>query len=143
MKRVLVGMDGSESALRALRELVDGWLSCIKPNELEVHLVNVQTPLARDVNLMLGEEQVAGYYRREHDKALEEARSLLDRAGIRFEESCRVGDPAAQLADYARQQNVSLIVLGTRGLGDLRGLLLGSVTHKLMHLTNIPVLLVK
>jgi nucleotide-binding universal stress UspA family protein len=40
------------------------------------------------------------------------------------------GDPAHRIVEVARRENVGLIVMGRRGLGDLQGLLLGSVTHK-------------
>jgi nucleotide-binding universal stress UspA family protein len=40
------------------------------------------------------------------------------------------GDPAHRIVDVAKREGVDLIVMGRRGLGDLKGLLLGSVTHK-------------
>jgi nucleotide-binding universal stress UspA family protein len=40
------------------------------------------------------------------------------------------GDPAHRIVEIAKRENVDLIVMGRRGLGDLKGLLLGSVTHK-------------
>ncbi len=45
-----------------------------------------------------------------------------------------VGDPAAAIIDFAKKKNVDLIVIGSRGLSDLRGLLQGSVSHKVAHL---------
>ncbi len=40
------------------------------------------------------------------------------------------GDPAARIIDYAKSKNIDMIVMGTRGLSDLSGLLTGSVSHK-------------
>ena len=40
------------------------------------------------------------------------------------------GDPAHRIVETAGRENVELIVMGRRGLGDLKGLLLGSVSHK-------------
>ena len=37
------------------------------------------------------------------------------------------GDPARQIAEVAKKRNVDMIVMGSRGLGDVQGLLLGSV----------------
>ncbi|MEM7022768.1 MAG: universal stress protein, partial [Pseudomonadota bacterium] len=59
------------------------------------------------------------------------ARSQAENAGAakvatRVEE----GDPAHRIVEVASQEGVDLIVMGRRGLGDLKGLLLGSVTHK-------------
>lgn len=43
------------------------------------------------------------------------------------------GDPAHRIVEQAQSRNVDMIVLGSRGLGDLQGLLLGSVSHKVAH----------
>ena len=51
-----------------------------------------------------------------------------------------VGDPARTIATIARDRNVDLIAMGRRGLGDLEGLLLGSVSHKVAHLADRPCL---
>jgi nucleotide-binding universal stress UspA family protein len=40
------------------------------------------------------------------------------------------GDPSGKIAEVAKDRNVDMIVMGSRGLGDLQGLLLGSVSHK-------------
>ena len=54
-----------------------------------------------------------------------------------------VGDPAETIAKVAREQACDLIVMGTRGLGTVTGVLLGSVATKVIHLSDRPVLLVK
>jgi nucleotide-binding universal stress UspA family protein len=43
----------------------------------------------------------------------------------------------------AHEEEVAQIIMGTRGLGEMRGLLLGSVTTQLLHLADVPVTLVK
>ena len=53
-----------------------------------------------------------------------------------------VGDPASVIVNMARTRNADLIVLGRRGLGTLTGLLLGSVSHKVIQLANRPCLTV-
>ncbi|MFQ5953933.1 MAG: universal stress protein [Kiloniellales bacterium] len=44
------------------------------------------------------------------------------------------GDPAKRILEYAEDQKANLIVMGSRGVSDLRGLLMGSVSHKVSHL---------
>jgi nucleotide-binding universal stress UspA family protein len=58
------------------------------------------------------------------------------RSGIR-------GQVAHTIVDAAKDAGADLIVMGSRGLGDLSGLLLGSVTHRVLHLAQVPVLVVK
>jgi nucleotide-binding universal stress UspA family protein len=53
-----------------------------------------------------------------------------------------VGDPASVIVDITRARSADLIVLGRRGLGTLTGLLLGSVAHKVIQLTDTPCLAV-
>ena len=54
-----------------------------------------------------------------------------------------VGPVAETIVDYARKNGCEKIVMGTRGLGALGSVLLGSVTSRLMSLTELPVTLVK
>jgi nucleotide-binding universal stress UspA family protein len=53
-----------------------------------------------------------------------------------------VGEAAHVVAEAAREEGADVIVVGTRGRGPLAGLLLGSVTQRLLHLAPCPVLAV-
>jgi nucleotide-binding universal stress UspA family protein len=54
-----------------------------------------------------------------------------------------VGDPGDRIVAYAKDHGVDLIAMGGRGLGDVAGLLLGSVSHKVVHLAECPCVTVK
>ncbi|MEX2648589.1 MAG: universal stress protein [Alphaproteobacteria bacterium] len=53
------------------------------------------------------------------------------------------GDPAQRILEYADKENVDLIVMGSRGLSDVEGLLVGSTSHKVGHLSRCTVISVK
>jgi nucleotide-binding universal stress UspA family protein len=53
------------------------------------------------------------------------------------------GHTANEIVDSARTQGSDLIIMGSRGLSDIAGLFIGSVTHKVMQLTHVPVLVVR
>ena len=53
------------------------------------------------------------------------------------------GDPAKEILNIANEEHADIIVMGRRGLGDLAGLLLGSVSHKVAHLAECACLTVK
>jgi nucleotide-binding universal stress UspA family protein len=82
---------------------------------------------------------------REIQAELEKRVEELSSEGIRASLEIR-GDvgarPAHEVADIARQKNADLIVVGTRGLSVIAGLLLGSETQRLLHLAPCPVLAV-
>jgi nucleotide-binding universal stress UspA family protein len=142
MLNVLVPIDGSENALRAMRHVISPTSICREPGQ--IHLLNVQPPVASGVvRLFLSREDLGGYYQEEAEKALASARQELEKAGVSFQAEVRVGDAAETAVRYAREQRCSLIAMGTRGMGSVANLLLGSVATKVIGLSEIPVLLVK
>jgi nucleotide-binding universal stress UspA family protein len=53
------------------------------------------------------------------------------------------GSAAREIVDTARSEGADLIVMGSRGLSDIAGLFVGSVTHQVLHLAHVPVLVVR
>jgi nucleotide-binding universal stress UspA family protein len=77
-------------------------------------------------------------------RLLERARVRAGDKGARTVSSLlEAGDPARTILRVAADQGVSMIVLGSRGLGDAQGLLLGSVSHKVAHLAPCTCVTVK
>jgi nucleotide-binding universal stress UspA family protein len=139
MIRMLVPVDGSENSQRAVKWLVKRSPMYAEP--LHVHLLNVQ-PAFRGV--MRGLHGAAQQLHKKHGmQALSAARKLLEEAGIEYDCHIAVGDAAHIIYHYAKDNKVRHIVMGTRGLGAIAGLLMGSVTLKVIHLADRPVLLVK
>ena len=139
--RILVPIDGSETALRAVRFVIDK----LAPgrDRLQIHLINVQPPLPSAVTDFVESQVVRDYHKEEGAKALAGARQLLEKAGLQFDEKVALGEPAETIADYAVQMNCDEIVVSARGLGRVAGLLLGSTTTKLLNISQLPVTLVK
>lgn len=77
------------------------------------------------------------------EKAMRPALTLLERAGVPFKSYSRTGAPADVILKFARERHCGAIVMGTRGMGALAGLVLGSVAMKVIQLAPIPVTLVK
>lgn len=141
MLRFLIAVDGSETSGRMIDHLLkkNAWYK----EPIEVHLLNVQHPLHGDVTTFVDKGQIQQYHHDEGIKALAEARAKLDAAGVRYVFHIGVGEPAQVIAHYARDKQCDQIVMGSRGLGSITSLVLGSVTTKVMHLTDLPVLIVK
>lgn len=140
--RILVPLDGSRWADEAIDCLVN---SASDMHALEVHILNVQ-PLtlrrefARDTGAVLIEQRGRLAPARE---ILERARTLLDASGIACTTATWFGDPAQAITRYARQHDIDAIVMGTRGMSALGGLLRGSVATKVVNLADVPVTLIK
>ncbi|GIX27186.1 universal stress protein [Pelomicrobium sp. G1] len=142
MAKLLVPVDGSENSLRAVDFVIKkaGWYR----EPVEIHLINVQPPIVSgNVTMFISQDQLNDYYQEEGLKALEPARAKLDGAQVPYKHHILVGDPAEMIARFARERGCDQILMGTRGLGAIGSLLLGSVATKVIHLADVPVLLVK
>jgi nucleotide-binding universal stress UspA family protein len=142
MPKILVAVDGSENSGRVVDFLVkkSGWYS----EPVEVQLLNVQMPIAGvNVKMFISQESLKEYYREEGTAALKQARDKLDAAGVAYAHHIGVGDPAEVIVEYAKAKHCDQILMGSRGLGSVSGLVLGSVATKVLHLTGIPVTLVR
>ncbi len=141
MLKILLPVDGSNNSSQAITNfirLLDWYKE--KP---ELHLLNVQYPLDGNVSLFINQADIKQYHQEEGLKNLQSSRDLLDKAGVVYQYHITVGDPAEMIVRFAVEKHYDQIVMGPRGKGNIQGLLLGSVTNKVMQLSNIPVLLVK
>lgn len=140
--KMLLPVDGSENSLRAVQHVIAMKEQYRDP--IEVHLLNVQLPVASGaVKMFISQQQLNDFYRDEGVAALKDARALLDQAGVSYQHHIGVGDLAGTITSYAKDKQCRQIVIGTRGRGSFAGALLGSVATKVVHLADIPVLLIK
>lgn len=142
MRRLLIAIDGSDNALRAVRQAAALSSELREPPHLL--LVNVQPVVVSGaVRTFVNADQIDAWCRSEGEKALAGARDLLAAAGLAHEHHIVVGEPAETLSRMAREHGCDLIVIGTRGMNAFANLLMGSVTTKVLHLSEAPVLLVR
>ncbi|OWW19793.1 universal stress protein [Noviherbaspirillum denitrificans] len=141
MLKILLAVDGSDSALHAAAYVAKR--ASAAKGEYEVHLVNVQYPLHGSVASFVDSSQIKQYHHEEGMKILNAARAQLDAAGTSSEAHLFVGEPAEVITRFAKEQGCDEIVIGTRGLSGISSLLVGSVATKIIHLSEVPVLLVK
>jgi len=138
--KVLIPIDGSPASLRALDFAIE--MAGQNPDASLV-LLNVQNISAMDLaGAAMGNDwQEAGA--QTSAKALKEAVGKAQAAGIVFKSLVRTGQTAEAIAQAARDEGIEQIVMGTRGLGSIQGLLLGSVAMKVIHLAEVPITLIK
>ncbi len=140
--KLLVPVDGSESAVRALRYAISTRDLYREPIEIDV--LNVQRRVASgNVRRFIPQEQLNEFYQEEGEAALKTAREVLEASGVPFKAHVGVGEEPECIARYAADHASNLIVMGTRGMNTLANMLLGSVSARVIHLSPVPVLLVK
>jgi nucleotide-binding universal stress UspA family protein len=141
--RILVPVDGSLPANRAVAHAIalvhdrDGG---------GIILLNVQGPETlevSDISAVMSVEPDRRSVARQSRKALHKAVGLCRKAQVQFETRVEMGPVAETIAKLARDLRADQIVMGSRGLGALRRLILGSVATKLVPLVRVPVTLVK
>ncbi len=143
LQRVLLAVDGSEGALKAVQHLI-GLRQDLRDREsLDVHLLSVQRPLSGDVNRFLSGQTLDDYHRERSEEALAPARAALDAAGLAHHDHSRVGEPGPTIAEVCREQACDMIVMGARGVGAASAALLGSVAQSAIEHATVPVLVVK
>ncbi len=69
--------------------------------------------------------------------------SFFSDDGLNVEKFIEKGDPATVIIQYAERDSYDHIIMGSRGVSELRGASIGSVSHKVIHLANCRVTLVK
>ncbi len=134
-KIVVLGLDGSQDSMRAIPHAVeqagDGGKIVV------IHVRELLVGRAGGMPLVVNEDEIEAGVRRQVDD--------LKSTGIAAELkviSAVAGGPAHVIADVAREANADVIVVGTRGHRQISSLIIGSVTHKLLHMTPCPVLAV-
>ncbi len=135
MRRLLVPFDGSENAKRALQHAID----MAKSSPLiELHIVRAfEPPTMRDDDSSILDAKA------HQERYLNSAIEMTRAAGVRFTGEILVGSAAKAIVDYADRVGCETIVMGTRGMGAVGNLLLGSIATKVLHLAKVPVTLVK
>ena len=141
MLKILLPVDSSENSDRAVRHLIGLSGHC---GALDIHMVNVQPPfLYIEVLLKPGQEVVDAWSHKAGNDAAHSACALLDVASIPYTLELANGEVAETLIRSAEREQCDMIVIGTRGMGTVASLVLGSVATKVIHLSHIPVTLVK
>ena len=143
MKRVLIPVDGSDCAVRGVALVIAKRSRYANPDDLDIHLVNVQAPFSHDVSRFASHDQMTGFHHEESHKLMQSACHLLDAAGANYTCHYEVGNVAETICRLVESLQCDQIVMGTHGRGALKELLVGSITLKTIHHSTVPILLVK
>lgn len=136
--RIVVPIDGSPQAWKALDHAIG--LAQAQPSvRLTALHVDASVSLNEPVFGIELEHAVAA----EDKQVIDSAISRLTAAGVSFQAMHQSGSPSEVICQTAIQEQADLIVMGSRGLGLVKEMLLGSVSHAVAQHATCPVLLVK
>lgn len=158
LNRILLITDGSVFSQHAMEYLAAFPL----PEKVELSVMHVLQPIISPAMIArtwpVGSEAVSAVPSYETERMLskqaeleeQEGKALLERTvnhlkeeGLQATSVLLRGDAASEIIDYVKAHNIDLIVAGSRGLSQMKRLLLGSLSRKLVHYAGCSVLIVK
>lgn len=144
MSKILIPFDGSDSSKNAIfKGLATG---IFKDSEIHIITVIPSRVIAPSKNSYMGTDMIDAISKANAAQALETietAKSIFKEAGGVASAVVREGDAAEEILAYADESKIDLIVMGNRGLGTFKKILLGSVSSKVVSNSSCSVLIVK
>lgn len=134
---IVFATDGSEHSQRALAYARD----LTQLHTAELYLVHVY-PRVSDLLGTNEYDTIVQHRIAAGDAIIEEAGTSLDQAGISYHTELLEGPMAEAIINVAETRGADLIIIGARGKSSLEGLLLGSVSQKVIHHAECPVLVI-
>jgi nucleotide-binding universal stress UspA family protein len=153
MKKILVAVDGSQSAQKAAKKAAE----IAQSLDAEVTLIHVYTETAQvpvnqfnEVASYLSAETLENVMQQQEDtikakrqRILDEDAEFFEEKGIKPEKVLLHGDPADEVCDYAEENNFDLIIVADKGHGKVERFLLGSISDKIVRHSKKTVMVVK
>lgn len=140
--KILIAIDGSENSLRAAQYAVGmvshfpgSWVSLVYVDTLAVQIKVKGGVLPNNYEQLVEQGRKA---------TLEGAEKIFAESQVPYNVKVLEGyDVAETICDFAREYNYDQIIMGTRGLGNIKGIVLGSVSHRVIQIAPCPVTFVK
>ncbi len=136
-ERILLPTDGTPSSEKAVEQALE--LAAMCGASLHVLSVIDRTIVPSDVRVDILYDELAS----ECADAVAAVETAANEVGIDVETTVERGTPYKAILDYAEEHDIDCIVMGTHGRRGIDRYLLGSVTAKVVRLSNVPVLTVK
>ena len=155
MKKILLAIDGSKHSLNAAKKAAE----FAKALGGEVTVLNVLSQelmasyIVEDWGFQLASEHKERMKRniealdedveKVSGKVFEEIESVFKEYDLEIKKIISRGNPAEKIKEIAEKDEYDLIVMGSRGVGGIKGMMLGSVSNRVAQTTKIPILIVK
>ena len=135
---IMVAVDGSEQSMLAL-DHARAIAECFRSKLILVHAF----PHTSDLRDSIEYNNLVSLRIKKGEEIIETARKLLGQTSIEVDEELLEGPAAEAILSAAATRNADLIVMGSRGMGSLKGIVFGSVSTKISHYAPCPVMVVR
>jgi nucleotide-binding universal stress UspA family protein len=135
---IIVALDGSEQSMLAL-DHARAIAECFRSRLILVHAF----PHTSDLRDSIEYNNLVALRIKKGEEIIETARKLLGQTSIEVDEELLEGPAAEAILSAATTRNADLIVMGSRGMGSLKGIVFGSVSTKISHYAPCPVMVVR
>jgi nucleotide-binding universal stress UspA family protein len=88
-------------------------------------------------------EKLHADYKSESVKILERCKELASKSGINIHTVLLEGDPASRIIGYSKMEGFDIIIMGSRGMGKFKEMIVGSISNKVIHHAKCSVMLVR
>lgn len=142
-KKILVPLDGSENSFRALSAACDIAENCNATLELlYVFLISKEIPAYTQINSSYIPDTVFTDAQENGHVILKDGLKQVP-SSILATCSLEIGFPSEKIIEVSNNNNCDLIIMGCRGLGVIKSMLVGSVSNYVIHNANCPVMVVR
>jgi nucleotide-binding universal stress UspA family protein len=140
LSKILAAVDGSDNSFRALGHAI------FLAKKVEAHLTAihvVENPPTVYVESQKLLNELLTKYKAESARVLDRCKQAAEMSGVNIETVLAEGDAATNIVGYAQREGFDLVVIGSRGLGKFKEMVLGSTSSKVLHHTKSAVLIVR
>jgi nucleotide-binding universal stress UspA family protein len=138
-QNIVIATDGSENNLRA----ISYGIKLAKLSGATVYALNVIDTYSFSQSWTAGRETIYGVLRKDGQKATSKIKECGEASGVEVKEVLLEGHPSTEILNFAENNNIDLIVMGTLGKTGLDRFLMGSVAEKVVRNSKVPVLVVR
>jgi nucleotide-binding universal stress UspA family protein len=138
--KILVPVDGSDNSYRALEAALV--LSEKLGSNISVINVMEQVPITHIESEKLLSELLEAY-KKENQEILSKCSDIASQKGIAIKTVLLQGNPAPVILDYSKKENFDLVIMGSRGMGKFKELIIGSVSSKIVHHSPCAIMIIR
>jgi nucleotide-binding universal stress UspA family protein len=142
--RILLPVDGSNCSLAAAKH----GFELAQTHDADVHILHVINLDAYrtyfDMDVKSVEDGMVNHDLKQKGKKItHQAATLAENSDFEITETVVFGRPYKRILKYAKENDIDAIVMGTTGKSNLKGMVLGSVSHSVSQASNVPVILIR